>query len=245
MINNSFDHYILIRFNLSLKWLSNKKNNNINKNLDEEWLNIRFGLFKENLYKSLLAQDNKNAKVLVGMHRDTPVLFLNKMYELLCDDFFEIVLIETPDNFKFNIDSKKKYIITTRIDSDDLVHNNFISVIQENFVPIDMLVLNPMPLLYNFMKPDRVFLFKNETFTNQFISLIEENKEILRTVYFCNHTKVYDRGCIIKDIFNKKKEPLAIWNIHGGNTLKINDNPLKISDSLFSLYNDFDIQKYI
>ena len=124
------NHFILTRF--SNKAFDKKFEEKI---IDVKYLTKRLKLFKNNCYKSLRNQSNKNFKHIVLVNNLIPDVIYKELEKL------EVVIVKEHeyqnglnnylyDNFDF---SKCKYMITTRIDDDDMLFKNAINDIQNSF----------------------------------------------------------------------------------------------------------------
>jgi len=187
-----FDHYLITRFNLrNPKWEVTKNHETL---LTEEWMEDRMWLFENFCFPSVTAQTNKNFNWILYLDTTTTDKY-KKRIEKLVADFENIYLFYIDGMPAFNPEARKliaeksaakPYIITTRIDNDDCIHQNFISEIQQKFDSqpyqvIDIINGYSLQIKPNFMlgKKDHIF--------NPFISLIEKNTDP-KTVWSNDHT---------------------------------------------------------
>lgn len=132
----SFDHFLLTQFNLrNFPKSSNSAN--------DQWLNWtreRIILFKTYCLPSILNQVNKNFRWLIYFDKNTPPEFLPFIEDLKKHEVIEVCYSDGSDDFFQNYlhevssRTKRDWIITTRLDNDDALHQDSIDIIQQNFV---------------------------------------------------------------------------------------------------------------
>jgi len=182
-----FQHYILTRFNLRAEdWTTTKNNEKV---LSEEWLEERFDLFENFCLSSVKNQVNQNFKWLVFFDINTPEVYKQKVaeYKKSYKNFLPFFidgminfLPEIVNNIK-NLDSEK-YIITSRLDNDDCIHENYTKVVQSYFDKQDHQALDIVDG-YSLEIGKNTRLGELMKLNNPFISLIEK-KEDFKTVWF-------------------------------------------------------------
>ncbi len=179
-MNQNFDHFVFTRFNLKIP--SFNKSTNENLVISDEWLTPRFELFDKYCFPSFKHQKNTNFRWIVFFDIDTPAKF-KKMIQQYQQDLpqFEPIFLDSNDQ-KESVtkqllsDSKKKYIITSRVDNDDILGLNYIENIQNQFECQDFLVVDQIDG-YNLNLYPTVQLGKRRKLSNPFISLIEINDD--------------------------------------------------------------------
>lgn len=184
-----FQHYILTRFNLRDKnWTTTKNNEKV---LSEEWLEERFDLFENFCLGSVKNQVNQNFKWLVFFDINTPEVYKQKIedYKKSYKNFLPFFidgmnnfLPEIVNNIK-NLDSEK-YIITSRLDNDDCIHENYTEVVQSYFDKQDHQALDIVDG-YSLEIGKNTRLGGLMKLNNPFISLIEKKGDF-KTVWFRN-----------------------------------------------------------
>lgn len=182
-----FQHYILTRFNLRAKdWTTTKNNEKV---LTEEWLEERFWLFENYCFNSVKNQRNQNFKWLVFFDDHTPEVYKQKVadYQKSYDNFMPF-FIDGMDNFLpeiikaiQNLDSEE-YIITSRLDNDDCIHENYTEVIQRQFNQQDHQAIDVIDGYTVEIGDDKRLGYLTKL-NNPFISLIEK-KDDFQTVWF-------------------------------------------------------------
>ena len=176
-----FDHFIITRFNLRSESFSldDKRNK---KTLQKDWMDHRFNLFKQFCLPSLKNQSNKNFKWLIYFDQNTDKYYkeeFNKISQL--NDFLIVKYVDGYSQFlkKYKDDlndlrdNDNKYIITTRFDNDDCFHCDAIAVIQKQFNYQEYMAVNFIKG-YQLQIEPRYYLYKNYSFSNPFVSLIEK-----------------------------------------------------------------------
>ncbi len=210
-MKHNFNHFIITRFNLKSSQSNWKTDKNNSVTLSDEWLEHRINLFKTYCLPSIISQTNKNFIWLIYFDSDTPEKY-KKIIELLLGTYKSFILpkyVSSYDKFLTSytqdilnlLHPEKEFVITTRIDNDDVLHKNYIDIVQKQFANQEFMTVNCIKIYhYNIVKPERLFI--NYTFSNQFISLIEKisNKNI---------TGCYARG---DRFWNKKGEIIQIGN---------------------------------
>lgn len=186
-----FQHFLITRFNLRKEtWTTNKQNVAV---LTEEWHENRFKLFKDYCFTSVAAQTNKNFVWLVFFDSTTSEKYREIIKELQRElDNFKPVFVEGMDSFlpgifseieKYNTD----YIITSGLDNDDCIANNYVEEVQSNFNKQDFLAVDYVDG-YTLQVAPEVLLGKKLHVFNPFMSLIEKNCKP-KTFYAVAHRK--------------------------------------------------------
>ena len=133
------NHFILTRFNLRLHWNTDKAGHEV---LTDEWLAERFRLFETYCLPSVLAQKSKNFKWICLFDKNTPDAYKERIsdYQKRWDGFLPFFLNEEETNnfprfFQMKVltlsDPKDEELLTTYLDNDDCLRNDFILKIQE------------------------------------------------------------------------------------------------------------------
>ena len=199
-----YEHFILTKFNIvSPTWTKDKKNKII---LDNNWLDHRFDLFKAFCLKSMLNQSNKNFKWLIYFCENTDKKYIKEI-ENINNNKINIIpkfVIDMHDLYSNlvshiaeNINKKTHYLITTRLDNDDLLGKEAIQGIQNrfNYQRYEFFNMNK-GLMYDI---NNRLLFEKYQLSNPFISLFEKYSENITTVWCGEHGKLFEQGKIIND----------------------------------------------
>lgn len=216
----SFIHIISTRFNVPTKsWTTTREGH---KALSEEWLSDRFNLFTDLCFPSFKNQTNKNFIWLVFFDIHTPEKYLTKIENfkkvfenfnpVFVQDFEEMhsKLLELTASY---CNENTKYVISTDIDNDDLLHKDFVNIVQKLYKPVHNLVIDLRKGL-QITKIDVRKIFANEFYevSNAFVSLVESVSDV-KTVIKDKHTAY--RNYV--DIVCYDKEPMFIQLIHSNN----------------------------
>lgn len=212
----SLKHLLITRFNLSHPgW---KKGKYGNEPLTNEWLLERFEIFYRYCLPSVVNQSNKNFEWFIFFDKTTKhnvefyyqmmnkYRFIRKWY---VSDFLDMI-----NCLKVHIReelSGYQHVITTRLDNDDIIHKDFVHIIQQMYRPIEMGIID-VQLGYQFSIdskfPDlRKYLHKS----NSFLSLVETATSP-QTIFSREH---YDWEHVEKFVFNQ--DPLWIELSHKSN----------------------------
>jgi len=189
----------------------------------EDWLLERVEIFKKFCFPSILHQANKNFHWFFYIDSQTPDI-VRKDLEDLFEQFSFIQLISHRYE-SFNITkylqadinqylgSDFQYLISSRVDTDDMLHKDYISIVQRQFKNQEYLALNfNKGLVYDV--PSGVSSIMIHRY-NAFISLIEKRTvEGFRTVFQKNHT-AYRQDLGKTEI--KLDRPMWCVTIHGLN----------------------------
>ncbi|REG87228.1 glycosyltransferase [Winogradskyella sediminis] len=186
-----FKHYLITRFNLKNKnWDVTKNNESL---LTREWMTHRIKLFSNFCLPSVANQTNTNFEWLLFFDSTTDTDFKAELEALIVPyPHFIIFYIDGMDAFHPAIKSYISkdsvdipYVITSRIDNDDCIHKDYISVIQSQFQSQDFMAIDILKGYSLQVSPD-IMLGKKEHIFNPFISLIEKN-DTPKTVWFSDH----------------------------------------------------------
>ena len=126
-INSLIEHVVIIRFSVDLERTEFSKN--IHKLLNKDRLEYRFKLFENFCFPSLSKQSVVDFKVVLVVDRDMPIEFSNRLNKHVINEHnFFVHYWNKKDCFENNgwlapyIDKKKKFLCTTRMDDDDIIH---------------------------------------------------------------------------------------------------------------------------
>jgi hypothetical protein len=191
-----FNHFIITRFNLKQTiWEKDKLGDAVN---NEAWLSSRYELFERFCLPSIIHQTEQEFKWLVFFDTHTPITFKVKN-ERNHADFknFIPVYVDSFLEFEKSLDSiiraqisnDPQFIITTRLDNDDCLHENAVKTIQHHFIDQDRTVIDLIHGLTLQINPDYKLALKKHTSSGPFISLIEKHRgnRPFMTVYDREH----------------------------------------------------------
>ncbi|MBZ9787848.1 putative rhamnosyl transferase [Psychroflexus sp. CAK57W] len=210
--------FLITRFNLKIEgWNFTKHGENINS---EKWLENRFSLFENYCLPSVKNQSNLDFKWCIFFDKQTPTKFIQKIkdYELTFPNIVPLYVEnsdELIDNFKkyYSDNYNEDFIITTRLDNDDLIHKDFINEIQNNYEPLHGLTIDLRKGYQVFKCKSRFKIRMFNTNFNPFISYVENTKLGFETVMHRKHLD-FKKNKLLKFL---DKKPLWIEFVHQGN----------------------------
>lgn len=224
----NFAHFLITQFNL-LQFPLGKE---LKKG--EEWLSWtreRVKIFREYCLPSLDNQTCKDFTWLIYFDIKTPDEFQYLIDELKKRDYIKICFSEGNDGFMAdhisdikNLSKDSEWIISSRIDNDDIFHKDAIKVIQEAFHPIDEYMISlTSGYTLNLQTLQMGHYYYPEC---PFISIIEKcEKEELKSIFYKSHSH-WDqlKLRIFDEIVKKDKkttfiidQPYWIQLVHGKN----------------------------
>ena len=131
-----FSHYLITRFNIQKGGLSSY--GDIPQT--EKWLKRRFDLFEKYCFPSVVQQTVQNFTWIVLFNTETPPRFREKIigYKHNYQNFKELWIEPNTNEIKIVIEyilshSNSQHIITTRLDNDDIIRNDYLERIQLAF----------------------------------------------------------------------------------------------------------------
>ncbi len=227
-------HFLITRFNLRTEnWTTAKDGSPV---LTKEWLENRFHLFETYCLPSVINQTEQDFTWLVFFDTQTPQEYKKKVKEI-SEQYknFSPVFIDGIDQLnnslleeiKKKVVSNDEYIITSRLDNDDIIHKDFIKTIQSLFQPKDKTVID-------LRKGYQITLGKpftqiREVYNvfNPYISLIE-SADGFKTVFHKQHKEWKHSDSVIT------YEKMRMWGevVHKENML---NSTLKFTKRSYSL----------
>lgn len=205
----NYKHFIITRFNLRSfdnTWNTDKFGNSV---LTDAWLDHRVELFMKYCLPSVINQTCKDFLWLLYFDVTTNDLVKQKFIELekVHSGLIKVIWSNGYDDFTKHYcrdvmsfcSGEHEFVITTRLDNDDIIHKDFIKKIRENFHEQQFMAINFLKILM--LNPE----VKNKvhidySFSNHFISVVE--KIGYSTIIGC-----YARG---DRFWNKKNEIIQI-----------------------------------
>ena len=229
---NKYKHFVITRFNIRANYectLKNPDNNPMKRILDENYLKERFEIFEKYTLMSMKEQTNQNFLWLVLFHKDTPSYFKNKIKEL--KKIFNFIDLYFADEEKFNFSKfcnnrkeNAKYVITTRIDNDDILSQDYIAKIQEfaNKNLHECIISFNKGRKYDLISKK---LYEYERKDNHFLSMISKKEECILQY---NHSKIFSSGNEI--VILNSNNPMWTEIIHKSNVINTIKNKDKEID---------------
>ncbi len=141
----NFSHFLLTQFNLR----NFPKSSHTAYNQWLNWTRNRITLFNTFCLPSILNQTLKNFCWLIYFDADTPTEFMPFIRELENHEFIKICYCKGSEDFfknylrevKVRLKPDDQWIITTRLDNDDILHRSAIEVIHQNFIEKDNFII--------------------------------------------------------------------------------------------------------
>jgi hypothetical protein len=238
-----FKHILITRFNLSKRWKVDRAENSV---LNKEWLDHRYQLFESFCFPSIKSQTCQNFEwwVYFDENLDTQYKIKNKE---LSEDFQNFIPKYENSYNDFEINMPKdlqiklikegiNWLITTRLDNDDVFAKDTVEIIQAN-ASYNNLSLLEIPFGYTLEIKKISILRKVESYLNPFISLVEKvsNDSEIKSVYFQEHNKWKD---IKKKIISKETQWIQI--IHDRNVI---NRPAGVEVSSYGIKKRFNFKK--
>jgi hypothetical protein len=234
-MTNPFVHIVFTRYNvkgISSQYLKDKHKS---PTLTLDWYNERFELFSGYCLPSFINQKCKNFRWVIFMDSNTPqVKFFEVLEAIKGHTFIQVLkvsgveeMVELIHKISYHhvLGEKKEYLITSRIDNDDMIHCNMISEIQNLFNYQDRtLISTQRGYTYSL---DTGVLFKAFINRSPFLSMIEKvTKEELITVFIGSHMDVKNEDIIFipdKRLWCQIIHGKNLVNIHSGRVVWRND----------------------
>ncbi len=223
-------HFLITRFNLGHRdWKITTSGNQIGS---DAWLNHRFDLFEKFCLPSVKNQSNQNFTWIVLFDTGTPDGYKKRVEELAAS-YKNFQALYT-NGFPQLLPSLQKYIsahignndfiITTRLDNDDLIHKDFVQTIQALAQPIDRLIIDLRSGYQTSIKGGfyESRLYKEDPF-NPFISVVEPSSNF-NTVMSSRHAE----WAKAKDIIVNKTKPLWIELVHDENKSNVEKKHMRL-----------------
>lgn len=186
-----FTHYLVTRFNVIIngdgpEYIRSDARTPL-------WLNERTVLFETFCAPTVRTQANQNFTWLIYCDAKTPEDILKRIrIATHVMKTIQIVLVSNFDELLIHLrqitsDCPTPFVITTRLDNDDGIGIQFINDIQSNFVPEDLVILNPLSGV-NYHVSSKILTLHRYYPNNSFTSLIEKTKpEGMVTIMGFNH----------------------------------------------------------
>lgn len=211
-------HFLITRFNIRTgTWNSDKNGNSI---LDEEWMRHRFNLFETYCFPSVKGQSDHDFIWIVVFDTETSEQWkerirllqneFNLFYPLFVNGYDEF-LPALKETINANLTTEDKFILTSRMDNDDLIHRDYIKTIKyhaqnKNNLVIDLRRGYQVNLMNGQVK-------KYYAKINPFLSVVE-HVSTFKTVFSRilgdwafekNHVIYKDKECWVQVVHDRNK----------------------------------------
>jgi hypothetical protein len=217
-----FRHFLSTRFNVKIgDWNTTKKGELL---LNDIWMEDRFKLFETYCLPSVKNQSNQNLTWCIYFDTNTAQVYRNRIKKLAdtypnIHVFFIDSINELRPNLISFINSVKEgyqYIITSRLDTDDLLHEDYIKTVQNLFKPVHNTLIDLRSGYQVSIENNSTEIRNYCNDFNPFISLIEKQEDV-KTIFNKMHKDWVNTDKVI--IYNKSR--LWIELVHNKN--KINE----------------------
>lgn len=213
-----FKHFLATRFNVKIgDWKTTKNGEPL---LNDSWMEDRFRLFETYCLPSVKNQSNQNFVWCIYFDINTTEVYkkrikrLEQSFSNIRTFYIESINELRPSlvNFIKAVKGDAEYIITSRLDTDDLLHKDYINTVQQLFQPLNDTVID-LRSGYQLYISERENVIRNfDNSFNQFISLVEKNENV-ETIFSKWHKHWIDQQNII--VYEKKR--LWIELVHAKN----------------------------
>ena len=185
-----FEHFLITQFNL----LQFPNSTNTDRESWVDWTQKRFAIFQHFCLPSLVHQTNKNFKWLIYFDAATPSEFDEQISELKQYQFINICYVDGYNDFllKYICDIRRivspdtEWMITSRLDNDDLLHCHAIDRIQGEFIPKDQFMISLISGYVYDMESQKMSKYYYPM--SPFISIIERNGPSVLGIYHRFHS---------------------------------------------------------
>jgi len=222
------NHYLVTKFNVKVKQWEKTKNEQLV--LSKEWLEQRFKLFENYCLPSVKNQINQNFYWCVFFDINTSNYYKSKI-EKIAKNFinFKPIYIDNYTNLENELitfikntnSNKDSFYITTRLDNDDMIHQDFIDTIQSLFREQKHTIIDLRTGYQLILNKNKFRIRQYNNNLNPFISLIKHIDEP-GTIWDRTHHE-WGRG---SNIIISKDRRLWVEIVHDKNL--INDEKYKL-----------------
>lgn len=240
-----FKHFIITRFNLRTTYWDKTKNNE--SVLTDEWQQHRLQVFRDFCFPSVKNQVNQNFIWLVYFDTHSPDFIMQDIERMKSEytnfhpiflEEMEIIKTQVITDMQTHFNSETKFVITSRLDSDDALHKNYVREIQKRFANQNLCVIDPEAGLC--FQPEPSFLIsKFSTAFSPFVSLVESVTDF-KTVL----SKAHNQWGTINSVVKIADQILWMQLIHGKNLLNTINADEFIADKNILKEFGVDTEKY-
>ena len=237
---SQFAHVIMTRFNVPTKGWDETRSGF--KPLTEEWLDDRFKLFRTYVLPSYKNQTNQNYIWLTFFDVNTSEKFQKIIKEIEAEyPVFKAVFVEHFDEMKTKavevisqlIAPEHQFVITSELDNDDMLHQDYVKTVQDHFKPVHDLVIDLRRGYQLTMLPDRKAIVKvYNAVANPFVSLAEKADSFKTVLKERAHNSYRD----YKDFSIEDSKEMYIQIVHQYNLMNTSFKHKAVSEVDFSKY---------
>lgn len=150
--------------------------------------------------------DEINARISMAEVSRDDREYVEKVQRLITPAFLQ-------KHFKQYTDVDTEWILTTRLDNDDVLYKDFIDEVQQQYKQKPGCYVLNFLYGYQLLVQDKL-LFRNKFSNNHFTTLAERNDENAVSILFYNHT-ILEHHLAINNVNNQ--QPMFVEMLHGGN----------------------------
>jgi hypothetical protein len=225
----TFDHLIVTRYNVPISWGRRGQ-----LHADEEWLGERQRLFERYCLPSVVSAEQLTPSVtwvllcavdspaslrafmahVVQLHPWVVPLYVEENFRM-----GDIVV----ESFKRRIKEPCRFLLTTRLDSDDAITRNFVKDLQQaarRSLELEIIGKRQLPALINFPFGYQAVegrLYLSSDLGNPFLSFLEERSEDepILSCYLCPHRDLHKSARTVSHLIASGPSWLQV--LHGNN----------------------------
>nr|WP_275950784.1 glycosyltransferase [Enterococcus rivorum] len=227
------------------------KTKKINVNLNENYLEKRFELFRKYTIPSIKGQTTKNFIWVVMFHKKTPKKFLNQIFEMKQEmSFFHPIFIDDNENIErilneYLLSNKSEAYLTSRIDNDDSLHKEYIEVVQKILSNSTQKKAISFPYGMQYSENHQIlskYIFEHNHFTTLFSKY--NGEDILDTINNYNHMTLSSQVSVDSIILDKPMWLEVVHKDNISNRMKFRRKDIVERNSLINDFSlDISIQK--
>lgn len=221
-------HFLITRFNVKeAGWDTTKNGEPV---LTADWLQHRFGLFEKYCLPSVLNQSIKTFTWCIFFDADTPGIFKDRINEIsrTCSFLHPIYIKDATEQqhslvkfIRSRLTADDEFVITSRLDNDDLIHRDYIRTVQELF-PAEKAVIDLTKGYQMIIEIGAAELRKTRSSLNPFLSVVE-HRENMETAISKKHSEWKSSHPIVE--YSKSEMWMVL--IHDKNKLNRPDSTAK------------------
>ncbi len=209
----NFQHFIITPFYVRRQFTG--KTGKIEVQFAEpEWLDHRLRLFEDYCLSSVTNQSNRNFKWFIYFDDSTPARYLDHISSLTAGhpniSIKKCAFWETPtivNDVGASLAESTKWIVTTRLDNDDGIHRDFVSMIQSAVEERREFLNFPRGII---LYSGKCYIYKHPS--NAFLSLVEPAHQP-RTAWCIAHTQAAQ----VAPVRQLSRTPAFLQVVHGKN----------------------------
>lgn len=236
-MNKTFEHYLLTCFNV------NRGIDRENKRNSLEYLENRPSLFENITVPSVKNQSCSDFYWFVFFDINTPNKFKNKINDLAKLANFTPHYIEsfknTAEIIKQQLKPKTEYLVTTNLDNDDAIAEDFVKIIQDNLKQEKLYFIN---LLLGYTISEQG-LFMREYYSSPFHTLAQKlDQEVMTCIDVPHHflRQLHKKNI---SVYNVAYKPVWLQVVHDSNLRnKIETNAVPIFN--LEYLNQFNVKNF-